>query len=82
MTGVPGSPHLTIVGFATSITQTAQAWVLPSEVAALRAPGAPDVSQMLYRFSSAATGRPDQRGHRVGPRRAAARRGARRRSPT
>ena len=55
VTGVPGSPHLTIVGFATSITQTAQAWVLPSEVAALRAPGAPDASQMLYRFSSAAT---------------------------
>jgi len=54
VTGVPGSPHLTIVGFATSITQTAQAWVLPSEVAALRAPGAPDVSQMLYRFASAA----------------------------
>jgi putative ABC transport system permease protein len=56
VTGVPGSPHLTIVGFATSITQTAQAWVLPAEVAALRAPGTPDVSQMLYRFSSAATG--------------------------
>src|SRR5215469_9317935 len=55
VTGVPGSPHLTIVGFATSITQTAQAWVLPSEVAALRAPGTPGVSQMLYRFSSAAT---------------------------
>ena len=55
VTGLPGSPHLTIVGFATSITQTAQAWVLPSEIAALRAPGAPDVSQMLYRFSSAAT---------------------------
>jgi len=55
VTGVPGSPHLTIVGFATSITQTAEAWVLPSEIAALRAPGAPDVSQMLYRFASAAT---------------------------
>ena len=55
VTGVPGSPKLTVVGFATSITQTAQAWVLPSEVAALRAPGSPDVSQMLYRFSSAAT---------------------------
>jgi putative ABC transport system permease protein len=53
--GVPGSPHLTIVGFAHSITDTAQAWVLPSEVAALRAPGAPVVSQMLYRFSSAAS---------------------------
>jgi len=55
VTGVPGSPKLTIVGFATSITQTAQAWVLPSEVAALHAPGSPDVSQMLYRFSSATT---------------------------
>jgi putative ABC transport system permease protein len=55
VTGVPGSPKLTIVGFATSITQTAQAWVLPSEVAALRATGAPDTSQMLYRFASAAT---------------------------
>jgi putative ABC transport system permease protein len=56
VTGVPGSPHLTIVGFANSITQTAAAWVLPSEVGALRAPGAPDVSQMLYRFARAATG--------------------------
>ena len=56
VTGVPGSPHLTIVGFANSITQTAAAWVLPSEVGALRAPGAPDVSQMLYRFAHAATG--------------------------
>ncbi|HJY69375.1 MAG TPA: FtsX-like permease family protein, partial [Streptosporangiaceae bacterium] len=56
VTGVPGSPHLTIVGFANSITQTAAAWVLPSEVGALRAPGTPDVSQMLYRFAHAATG--------------------------
>ena len=56
VTGVPGSPHLTIVGFANSITQTAAAWVLPAEVGALRVPGAPDVSQMLYRFAHAATG--------------------------
>ncbi len=56
VTGVPGSPHLTIVGVANSITQTAAAWVLPSEVGALRAPGTPDVSQMLYRFARAATG--------------------------
>jgi putative ABC transport system permease protein len=55
VTGVPGSPRLTIVGFATSITQTAQAWVAPAEIAALRAPGMPDVAQMLYRFSSAGT---------------------------
>jgi putative ABC transport system permease protein len=55
VTSVPGSPRLTIVGFATSITQTAQAWVAPAEIAALRAPGTPGVTQMLYRFSSAGT---------------------------
>jgi putative ABC transport system permease protein len=55
VTSVPGSPRLTIVGFATSITQTSQAWVAPAEIAALRGPGAPDVAQMLYRFSSAGT---------------------------
>ena len=55
VTGVPGSPHLTVVGTATSITHTAQAWVVPAEIAALRAPGTPDVAQMLYRFASAGT---------------------------
>ncbi|MGH3411122.1 MAG: hypothetical protein ACRDRJ_52780, partial [Streptosporangiaceae bacterium] len=55
VTGVPGSPRLTVVGLATSITTTAEAWVLPAEMAALRAPGAPDVAQMLYRFTSAGT---------------------------
>jgi putative ABC transport system permease protein len=29
VTGVPGSPHLTVVGLATSITQTAQATLRP-----------------------------------------------------
>ena len=55
VTGVPGSPRLTVVGSATSITKTAQAWVAPAEIAALRAPGAPDLAQMLYRFSRAGT---------------------------
>jgi len=55
VTGVPGSPHLTVVGTATSITHTAQAWVAPAEIAALRAPGTPDLAQMLYRFASAGT---------------------------
>ena len=55
VTGVPGSPRLTVVGTATSITHTAQAWVAPAEIAALRAPGAPDLAQMLYRFASAGT---------------------------
>ncbi|MBV9208746.1 MAG: FtsX-like permease family protein [Actinobacteria bacterium] len=55
VTGVPGSPRLTVVGVATSVTGTAQAWVIPAEIAALRAPGAPRVAQLLYRFSSAGT---------------------------
>jgi len=55
VTGVPGSPRLTVVGVATSVTGTAQAWVTPAEIAALRAPGAPHMAQMLYRFSSAGT---------------------------
>jgi putative ABC transport system permease protein len=50
VTSVKGSPKLTVVGIATSVTNTAQAWVLPAEVTALRGPG---VAQMLYRFSSA-----------------------------
>ncbi|MGD0067354.1 MAG: FtsX-like permease family protein [Streptosporangiaceae bacterium] len=50
VTGVPGSPQLTVVGIATSVTSTSQAWVLPAEISALHAPG---VAQMLYRFSSA-----------------------------
>ena len=51
--GVPGSPRLTVVGLATSATGTAQAWVTPAEITALRAPGAPDMAQMLYRFARA-----------------------------
>jgi len=55
VTGLPGSPKLTVVGIATSATGTAQGWVTPGEIGALHAAGAPEVSQMLYRFSSAAT---------------------------
>ena len=55
VSGVPGSPSLTVVGYAASATDTAGAWVLPSELPALRAPGAPHVQQMLYRFASAGT---------------------------
>ena len=50
LSGVPGSPRLTVVGTATSVTRTGQAWVLPAEIAALHGSG---VAQMLYRFSSA-----------------------------
>jgi putative ABC transport system permease protein len=53
VTGVPGEPSLTVVGFANSITNTADGWVTPGEMAALRAPGAPPTAQMLYRFADA-----------------------------
>ena len=39
VTGVPGSPKLTVVGIATSATGTAQGWVTPGEIAALHAAG-------------------------------------------
>ena len=53
--GAPGSPALTVVGFANSITNTADGWVLPAEIAALSGTGSAPQAQMLYRFSSAST---------------------------
>jgi putative ABC transport system permease protein len=55
VTGVPGNPVLTVVGFANSITDTSSGggWVAPAEIARLRAPGAPSSEQMLYSFTSA-----------------------------
>ncbi len=50
-----GSATLTVVGFANSITNTADAWVLPAEIAALSGGGPAPQAQMLYRFSRAAT---------------------------
>ena len=55
VTGVPGNPELTVVGFGTSITKSADAWVLPAEIERLQAPGAPRSAQMLYRFRASAT---------------------------
>jgi putative ABC transport system permease protein len=55
VTGVPGHPELTVVGFGTSITESADAWVLPAEIERLQAPGAPRSAQMLYRFRAPAT---------------------------
>jgi len=51
----PGTPVLTVVGIANSITNTADAWVLPGEISALRPAGAPVRAEMLYRFASAGT---------------------------
>ncbi|MEZ0095937.1 ABC transporter permease [Streptacidiphilus sp. EB129] len=52
---LPGDPTLTVVGFARSVSQTADAWVAPSEIPALTAPGTAGGYQMLYRFASADT---------------------------
>ncbi|MFD6043203.1 hypothetical protein ACFWG7_18060 [Streptomyces koyangensis] len=43
----PGAPPLTVVGFATSLSRSAGAWVTPGQVAELRPYGA----QLLYRFA-------------------------------
>ena len=55
ITGRPGGRSLTVVGFANSITDTADGWVVPGEIGALQAPGAPPSAQLLYRFASAGT---------------------------
>jgi putative ABC transport system permease protein len=55
VTGVPGTPPLVVVGFGDSVTNTADGWVTPGEVARLRAPGVPQSTQMLYRFTHAAS---------------------------
>ena len=55
VTSAPGKPVLTVVGMATSVTNSAAGWVTPGEVARLRAPGAPPSAQMLYRFRSNGT---------------------------
>ncbi|QGV82456.1 ABC transporter permease [Streptomyces ficellus] len=51
---LPGDPELTVVGVARSVTQTADAWVVPAQMPALTAPGSGGY-QMLYRFSDAET---------------------------
>ena len=55
VTGVPGNPVLTVVGFANSITDSGDGWVAPAEIAALSTQQNPASQQMLYRFSQAAT---------------------------
>ncbi|MFB7225838.1 FtsX-like permease family protein [Streptomyces sp. NPDC056227] len=50
---VPGSGTLTVVGLARSVTQTADAWVAPSQIGALTAPGTTPLYEMLYRFTKA-----------------------------
>jgi putative ABC transport system permease protein len=51
----PGKPKLTVVGYASSIGRDEVAWVVPSQIAALRPAGAPAQQEMLYNFTSAGT---------------------------
>ena len=53
ITSAPGKPTLTVVGIANSITSTADGWVAPGEIAALRTAGTPPAAQVLYRFAAA-----------------------------
>ncbi|MEU3642253.1 FtsX-like permease family protein [Lentzea sp. NPDC034063] len=48
---LPGRPTLKVVGFAHSVTGSADAWVTPGQIAALQ----PNALQMLYRFDKADT---------------------------
>ena len=54
-TSLPGKPALTVVGFANSITGSADAWVTPGELSSLLTPGSQPTAQLLYRFASSAT---------------------------
>jgi putative ABC transport system permease protein len=53
--GLPGTPSLTVVGFANSVTGTADAWVTPGELSRLVASGRRPTAQLLYKFASSAT---------------------------
>jgi putative ABC transport system permease protein len=55
VTGLPHAVTLTVVGFANSITNSADGWVAPSEIGALQPPGTPPSAELLYRFASADT---------------------------
>ncbi|MGH1552688.1 FtsX-like permease family protein [Streptomyces sp. L7] len=52
---LPGSPTLTVVGVARTVSRTADAWVLPSQIAKLTPSGRVGSYQMLYRFVHART---------------------------
>jgi putative ABC transport system permease protein len=55
VTSVPGRPVLTVTGYGDTAVNYEDAWVVPSEIAALRAAGAPAQEQMLYTFANAST---------------------------
>lgn len=52
--GLPGDPTLTVVGLVNSVSNTADAWVAPDQIASMTAGTSPQY-QMLYRFTHAGT---------------------------
>ncbi|WP_026208873.1 ABC transporter permease [Catelliglobosispora koreensis] len=48
---LPGSPTLTVVGIARTVSETAGGWVIPEQIETLAAAGAPVGYQMLYRLA-------------------------------
>jgi putative ABC transport system permease protein len=55
VTSAPGRPVLTVTGYGDELVSPEDAWVVPGEIAALRAAGAPAQEQMLYSFTNAGT---------------------------
>lgn len=55
VTSAPGRARLTVVGIATSASHSADGWVIPAEIPALRVRDTRASAQMLYRFRSAGT---------------------------
>jgi putative ABC transport system permease protein len=55
ITSAPGKPRLTVVGLATSVSRSADGWVVPAEIPALSSSGTPATAEMLYRLRSAGT---------------------------
>ncbi|HEU5331947.1 MAG TPA: FtsX-like permease family protein [Actinocrinis sp.] len=49
----PGQPVFTVVGTAQSVSHSADAWVLPSQISKIASAGATPSFEMLYRFASA-----------------------------
>jgi putative ABC transport system permease protein len=62
VTGAPGSPSVTVVGIARSVSQTGDAWTTPAQLAAWTGPDGPRTYQMLYRFVAADTAEQVQTG--------------------
>ncbi len=51
--GAAGKVTLTVVGIASSVDSSAGGWVLPGQIAGLRAPGTPPAALVMYRFRDA-----------------------------